>query len=87
MRTTEIGSVMPQTDVAVDSAVLDTMGCCYNAVNVLQIPYKLHLTDRPLGRYGMYFVGSNSDLFSHSVQWCISYWLRYNGTRLYLDNS
>ena len=27
-----------------------TVGCCYNAVNVLENPHKRHLIARPLGR-------------------------------------
>ena len=65
--------------------------CHHNAVNFLSNPHKIHpFHSSPVGtRYGMYFVGSNFDLYSASftaVMYVISHYfgLRYNGTWLQL---
>ena len=69
--------------------LLHTVWCCYNALNFLSNSHKIHHIARPFrARYGMSFMGPNSDLYFATVtavMYAISCYigLHYNSTRLY----
>ena len=68
-------------------STVNIVRCCYNAVNFLLNPHKIHSIARPLeARYGVYFDTKWYSASLNAVLYEISSYIgtHHNGTRLYL---